>query len=97
MVRIRRPLCYEPWHNGHLISRLLGSCYYYSPVNDSVGFEVIECGRNFTQVKSDGILAKRHVLLQMIAQVTAQQQIYHHEQILNICSHQFRGKTDICK
>ncbi len=57
----------------------------HRPVDDALAAQVVERRADLAQVQHDGLLAEGHVLLQVVAQVAAQQQVHHHEQVLDVC------------
>ena len=55
-----------------------------SPVNDALGAEVSQSQSQFTDVEFDSTLREVDVLLEVIAQVSSQEQVHHHKHVLLI-------------
>lgn len=51
-------------------------------MDDVLALQVVEGQRHLTQVESDGVLAELDALLQVVAQISAQQEVHHHEHVL---------------
>lgn len=53
-------------------------------MNDVLALQVVECQCHLTEVEFDSILAELDTLLQVVAQITSQQEVHHHKHILLI-------------
>ena len=53
-----------------------------TPVDDVLPTQVVQGQRQLADVQPHGVLGELHVLLQVVAQVPAQQQVGHHEHVL---------------
>lgn len=54
------------------------------PVDDVLALQVVERQGHLTEVQLDGILAELDALLQVVAQISSQQEVHHHEHVLLI-------------
>lgn len=54
----------------------------FSPVDDALAAQVAQSQRQLTHVEFDGALREVDVLLEVIAQVSSQEQVHHHEHVL---------------
>lgn len=54
------------------------------PVDDVLALQVVEGQSHLTQVEFDCVLVELDVLLQVVAQVSSQQQVHHHEHVFLI-------------
>lgn len=53
-------------------------------MDDMLALQVVERQRHLTEVKFDSVLAELDTLLQVVAQVSSQQEVHHHEHVLLI-------------
>lgn len=53
-------------------------------MDDVLALQVVERQRHLTEVEFDGVLAELDALLQVVAQVSSQQEVHHHEHVLLI-------------
>lgn len=51
---------------------------------DALGAEISQSQSQFTDVEFDSALCEVHILLEVVAQVSAQKQIHHHKHVLLI-------------
>lgn len=53
-------------------------------MDDVLALQVVQCQCHLTEVEFDSVLAELDALLQVIAKVSSQQEVYHHEHVLLI-------------
>lgn len=54
------------------------------PVDYVLALQVVKCQCHLAEVESDSVLAELDTLLQVVAQISAQQEVHHHEHVLLI-------------
>lgn len=63
-------------------SSLSLSVLWSLPMQDTLRFEIVECGGELAEDEPEWVLTEAHVLLQMVPQVSPEKQIHHHKQVL---------------
>ena len=53
-------------------------------MDDVLALQVVQCQCHLTEVEFDSVLTELDALLQVIAKVTSQQEVHHHEHVLLI-------------
>lgn len=53
-------------------------------MDDVLAPQVVKCQGHLTEVEFDGVLAELDTLLQVVAQISPQQEVHHHEHVLLI-------------
>lgn len=53
-------------------------------MDDVLALQVVKCQCHLTEVEFDSVLAELDTLLQVVAQISSQQEVHHHEHVLLI-------------
>lgn len=51
-------------------------------MDDVLALQVVQCQCHLTEVEFDSVLAELDALLQVVAQISSQQEVHHHEHVL---------------